>query len=163
MDRQIRLRGAFRIDEVFNYDEAPMVFGQGTPDSCVAACCKMLLNNEDIPEAYLRIAVNVVKNEGADLKDAQDALKLFDSSVRYGYKEQLSFNELKVAIEKGSAMVSIRTAIIGHGVHAVVVDGFESQMVLIRDPLPELLGSAYKISLDTFRQAWTGKAVILDP
>lgn len=159
---QARLRGAFTIDEVFPYDNAPTVFGQSTPDSCVAACCKMLLNDETIPEMYLRIAVNVVKDKGANLQDVPGALQIFDSSVSYRYQAKLFFDELIAATEKRPALVSIKTSIIGHGYHAVIVDGFDAQMVLIRDPLPELCGSAYKITRKTFKQAWTGKAVIFD-
>lgn len=162
LDSQIRLRGAFTIDKVFPYDQSPQIFGQGTADSCVAACCKMLLNNQTIPEAYLRIAVNVVKDQGANLQDVPNTLKIFDSSVSYRYKADLSLDELVIATEKGPAMISVKTSIIGHGYHAVIVDRVEAQMVLIRDPLPQGSGSAYKITLETFKQAWTGKAVILD-
>lgn len=156
------LRGVFTIDEEYAYDNHPILFGQFTADSCVAACCKMLLEDEHIPEAKIRVFVKVIKDEGADIEDAPDALKRLDPSVSYTYHKKLSLDELRAATEKGPVMISIQTSIIGHGYHAVIVDGFEGQLVLIRDPLPELEGSAYKITLETFKRAWRGKAVILD-
>lgn len=70
---------------------------------------------------------------------------------------------METATEKGPVMVSVKTPVIGVGSHAVIVDGLSRQMVLIRDPLPLGEGSAYKITLGRFKQAWTGKAVILNP
>ena len=160
-----RLRGAFMIDEVFDYDDAPTVFGQAYNDSCVAACCKMLLDDEGITavESRIRIVVKVVKDKGADLQDAPEALKVLGASLRYCYEENFSLDELETATSIGSVMVSVKTPIIGSGSHAVIVDGLSRQMVLIRDPLPLGEGSAYKITLARFKQAWTGEAVILNP
>lgn len=157
-----RLRGAFTIDEVFSYDGAPRVFGQAHWDSCVAACCKMLLNDKKIPESDIRVAVKVVKDEGASIRDAPDALKQLGASVGFRYETKLSLDELRVATSIGPAMISIKTPITGTSSHAVIVDAVSDNYVLIRDPLPQGEGSAYKITHATFQQAWKGKAVILD-
>jgi hypothetical protein len=157
-----RVRGAFTIDDIFPYHDAPTVFGQAKPDSCVAACCKMLLNDESLPESDIRVAVKVVRGEGADIRDIPEALIRLGASVSYRYEAKLSLDEFRAATEQGATVVSIKTLVTGHGIHAVMVDGFSGQMVLIRDPLPEWLGSAYKITTKTFTLAWTGEAVILD-
>lgn len=162
MNSKGRLRGAFTIDEVFDYNNAPRVFGQAYDDSCVAACCKMLLDDEKISEARIRVLVKVVKGKGADLKDAPDALKKLDASANYRYEVKLSLDELRTATSKGPVMVSVKTPVIGDGFHAVIVDGLSDKMVLIRDPLPEWQGSAYQVTHATFRQAWAGQAVIID-
>jgi filamentous hemagglutinin len=162
LDSKGRLRGAFTIDEVFDYDKAPRVFGQAYDDSCVAACCKMLLDDEKISEARIRVLVKVVKGKGADLKDVPVALKKLGASVSYHYEVKLSLDELRVATSKGPVMVSVKTSVIGDGSHAIIVDGFPDKMVLIRDPLPEWQGSAYQVTHATFTQAWTRKAVIID-
>lgn len=162
MISQGRVRGAFTIDEVFPYHNAPTVFGQGKPDSCVAACCKMLLNDENVPESDIRVAVKVVRGKGADIEDIPEALILLGASISYRYEAKLSFNEFRAATEQGPAVVSIKTLVTGHGIHAIIIDGFSDEMVLIRDPLPEFLGAAYHITTETFIQAWTGEAVILN-
>lgn len=155
--------GAFALEETFPYEEARNIVGQMTGSSCVAAACRMLLNDighEYIPEAYIRDATNVVQGEGTALSNASKALNLYDISA--DYKPQLSIDELQAATNNGAAIVSITTETTG-GSHALLVDGFEGNQVLIRDPLPEGQGSAYKVDIDTFTRAWTGKAVILNP
>ena len=161
-----RGEGAFGGDETVPYNTDLNIFGQMTRDSCIAASCRMILKEgESIPEAWVRIATKVDAGEGAFLRDVPDALRQFDEAADYIYKEALSFDELMAATEKGSAMVTLRTSVTGHGRHALVVDGFEDGMVLIRDPLPEGEGSAYKVTIETFRRAWedqsgNGKAII---
>lgn len=58
-----------------------------------------------------------------------------------------------------------------HKIHAVGVDGIENNLVLIRDPLPQGVGSTYKVPVDDFMKGWdipgmngeTRRAVLLTP
>lgn len=121
----------------------------------------MLENGAEIPEAYFRQLANVKVGEGTALSNSIPALKQYGVSA--SYKPNLSIEELRAATSNNrSAIVNVNTVISG-GVHAIVVDGIEDNLVLIRDPLPEGVGSAYKLPLETFQTAWTGKAIILTP
>ncbi len=116
--------------------------------------------SDDIPEAFLRDAAGVVKDEGAYLRDATNALAQYD--IASHYEPSLSPEELKSATENGAAIVSVSTPTT-NGKHALIIDGFEGDYALIRDPLPEEKGAAYKIKTEKFMNAWTGEAVIIKP
>ncbi|KJH69773.1 hypothetical protein [Aliterella atlantica] len=155
--------GAFSAEETLPYDPPSKVIGQLKPDSCVAASCRMAVydaTGDDIPEAYVREAAGVVKDEGAYLRDATNALAEYDIASRY--ESSLSPEELKSATENGAAIVSVSTPTTG-GRHALIVDGFEGDYALIRDPLPEGQGAAYKVRTEIFMNAWTREAVIIEP
>ena len=155
--------GAFATEETLPYDPPSKVIGQLKPDSCVAASCRMAVydsTTDDIPEAFLRDAAGVVKNEGAFLRDATNALAEHDIASRY--ESSLSPEELKSVTKNGAAIVAVSTPTT-NGKHALIVDGFEGDYTLIRDPLPEEKGAAYKIKTEKFMNAWTGEAVIIEP
>jgi hypothetical protein len=53
------------------------------------------------------------------------------------------------------------------GSHALLVDGIEgNDYVLVRDPLPELIGSAYKVPVKTFLNVWlkdgAGRGIVVE-
>lgn len=159
--------GVFATEETLPYAPPGKVVGQMKPDSCVAATCRMVIydsSSNDIPESYLRDATKVVEDEGTFLRDAVEALAYFGVPARY--ESSVSLEELKAVTENGPAIVSVATPTTG-GRHALIVNGFEDDYALIRDPLPEGQGSAYKVNTEVFMRAWTkgnatGQAVIIE-
>jgi hypothetical protein len=107
--------GAFATEHTLPYPEARNVFGQGTPDSCVAASCRMMLENGiEIPEIYFRQLTQVEMKEGTALSNSIPALKQFGVSA--SYKPSLSIEELRAATSNNkSAIVSVKTTISGGG------------------------------------------------
>lgn len=161
-ERRALGEGAFAAEETFPYPEAKNLFGQNREDSCVAACCRMLLKDRgrDVPEYLLRTAANVRPGEGASERDAEAGLRAFQ--VAASFKDKLSFEQLQAATSEDPALVFVRTSFT-NGLHAIIVDGFEGDRVKIRDPLPPGLGSAYRLAVITFIEAWNTNAVILNP
>jgi hypothetical protein len=68
--RSRRLRRArgwfFAAAETLPYEPRGAVIGQARPDSCVAACCRMLLNDAgiEVPEAFIRAALRIDQESG---------------------------------------------------------------------------------------------------
>jgi WXG100 family type VII secretion target len=152
--------GAFSDGQRLPYDPEGELIPQSYDGSCVASSCRMVLNDNgiEVPEAYVRDAANVDAIEGGYLKDVPDALNELGLDTTYTYEPNLTIDELGTATADGdSAIVSVRFP--GGGLHSVVVDGIEDDMVLIRDPA----GSTYKITVEDFLQQWDGKAVIPTP
>ncbi|MGH9836091.1 MAG: hypothetical protein ACREBD_15855 [Blastocatellia bacterium] len=151
--------GFFAAAETWPYQPSQLGFGpvsgQLKDDSCVAACVLTLLQNQgrdDLYEAMLRAALDI-QGEGALLSDAPHALLTFGSTVAWVYRDDLTLNDLKQALAKGPVIVALRRSSLGS--HALLIDGIEADSyALIRDPLPELTGSAYKVALETFLPAW---------
>jgi hypothetical protein len=140
----------------------------------------MILSDNGIflPEAYVREMANIDASAGIHIRDAVPGLNTIlensGVSARYVYSSSVSLEELRSATSRGSAVVDVRVpagTTGDHKIHAVIVDGIENNLVLIRDPLPEGAGSAYKISVDDFMKAWdvpgmngeTRRAVFLTP
>jgi ABC-type bacteriocin/lantibiotic exporter with double-glycine peptidase domain len=94
--------------------------------------------------------------DGGYLRDVPSALIKLGLDRPYTYETNLTIDELNAATEDGAAIVSVK--FLG-GLHAVVIDGIEDDMVLIRDPA----GSTYKITMRDFKQQWYGVAVIPAP
>ncbi len=140
--------------------------GQGRADSCVAACCRMLLSDHGIeqPEAFIRTALKL--EEGAFLSEAPRVLSEFGLKVPYRYCRDLATGDLEkvVGIATVVAYVSKPGQKIGH---AVLIDELSSQVVAVRDPLPEGVGRAYRLSLTDFLPYWLalktglGRAVVV--
>ncbi len=157
----MRAKGAgfFAAEKTWPYQPSQLglrpVSGQLKDDSCVAACVLTLLQSQgrdDLYEAMLRAALDI-QGEGALLSAAPYALQTFGSTIAWVYRDDLTLNDLKQALAKGPAIVALRRGNLGS--HALLVDGIDSDSyVLIRDPLPELTGSAYKIAMKTFLPAW---------
>lgn len=151
-----RGEGFFATEKTFPYHPKGCVIGQLTPESCVAACCRMLLRDsiEDVVEIYLRTALHTDKR-GANLSDVPDVLHLFGMKADYHYRTDLTIETLREATKKGAAIVAIKNE--NDDVHALIVDGIEDEYVLLRDPSPFGKGSAYKIALNNFVEVWLQK------
>jgi ABC-type bacteriocin/lantibiotic exporter with double-glycine peptidase domain len=149
--------GFFVETETLSYQPKGAVIGQMLEDSCIAAVCRMLLFDEkiDVPEVYLRIALRV-DEQGGYVSAIPQGLKNFAPQMQYSFRTDLTLDELRVAAEKKNAIVKVKSKnFIGY--HVVIVDGFQNDFVLVRDPLPLGIGSAYKIKLDVFVNAWLEK------
>jgi uncharacterized Zn-binding protein involved in type VI secretion len=151
--------GAFPTANTEPYDpvaSGKLLVGQNNDASCLAGSCKMLLNDEGIPEAYLRMALKIDEN-GGFMSDAPAALEQF-CMPDGKYHPKMSLTELQAATSKGSVIVSVESPIAPNGAHAIVVDGFENGFVLIRDPWPPGVGSAYKLPISDFKAAFFAAA-----
>jgi ABC-type bacteriocin/lantibiotic exporter with double-glycine peptidase domain len=111
----------------------------------------------DLPESYIRTAANIDAEAGGYLSDAPGALDQLGLNTPYVYETNITINELETATANGDpAIVSVNAAF---GPHAIVIDGIENDMVLIRDPA----GSKYEVSIENFLKLWNGKAVVPNP
>lgn len=160
----MRARGGF-YNQVETFPSTPtgIVLGQGTQDSCVAACCRMLLDDYYIvqPEAFLREALKI--DQGAYLSELPAVLGQFGLPLAMAYRNDLTIEELAAVVERAPAVVFVRSA--ASAGHALVVDEL-GELISIRDPLPQGRGSAYRIRRAVFELAWLraasgrGQAVI---
>jgi hypothetical protein len=84
----------------------------------------------------------------------------------YDYRTDLSFDDLRLALRRGAAIVRV----VGRqpdAAHVVIVEEADGQFVALRDPLPLATGSAYRVAVADFLAAWlsgesdSGRAVIM--
>lgn len=153
------------------YRPTGRLFGQIYDDSCVAACCRMLLDDEGqtLGEAMIRAAL-AANYEGAYLSVAATVLSKLSGIRGYVYQENLTLADLRSAASRGAVLVFLKEhPRTGFG-HAVIVDGFSSEYVCIRDPWPPAFGATYQVKQSEFETAWlvwaaddgfTGRAVVL--
>ena len=153
--------GGFPDGQRVEYEADGTLIEQSYRGSCVAASTRMILNDAgiEVPEAYVRGVADVDTIQGGYLSKVPDALnKLGLANPPYTFGTNLTIDDLTNATSTGdSAIVSINAPVAG--LHAVVVDGVENGMVLIRDPA----GSEYQVTIANFLKLWNGKAVIPTP
>ncbi len=144
----------FAAQETFGYTPAGVVYGQATPDSCVAACARMLLHDAGIhmAEAPLRELLNT-SAEGAFLQDLPKALLAVGLTRRLSYLRTLSLPGLRLAVTRGSVVCFVIRP--GQTGHALLVDELDAKLVRLRDPLPQSQGRAYSVRLTDFLAVWT--------
>jgi hypothetical protein len=154
-----RGEGAFALAETLPYSPAGKVFGQANEASCVAASIRMVLKNGDeVPEAWVRQAAKI-DDTGGKFSDAASALQQFGAGS-YRAVDKATVQTLETALAKGDPVIaSVKTDITG-GAHAVVVDAIRDGKVYIRDPYPPGVGSSYAVSIEDFKAAFTGRAVL---
>lgn len=148
----------FSFTETFPYHTDKTVLGQNTLDSCVAAICRMILadNGIEVSEYHLRNDLKI-DTEGASLQDIPEVLRLYGLRENYQFTRNLTLDDLREFTITDSVFVNLRKPNQRIG-HAVVIDGFEKiegeLYVLVRDSLPLMLGTAYKIKAKTFWLFW---------
>ena len=155
-----RAKGFFAAFETGGYLPAGCLLGQETPDSCAAACCRMLLvdyltnasGNYEFAESFLRDALKT-SLKGTSLTIIADVLDDLGMPLRYVYREKLSLTELLRAVQRAPA-VSFIKAENDDDYHAVLVDRITDEAVYLRDPLPTGRGTAYRIALSLFLTYW---------
>lgn len=156
----------FTTVEIFPYEPRGVVLGQSRADSCVAACCRMLLQDHGIEIAEAFISHELELNEGAFVSRLPEILRSFGLDRHYVYRHDLTFDELKAAVERGTAVVFVKMSGALDG-HALVVEDITDNLIAVRDPLPEGEGKAYRAHLADFLRFWIrpktgrGQAVIV--
>jgi hypothetical protein len=149
-----RARGYFFASvPTFPYRPRGVVFGQNRPDSCVAACCRMLLHDQgiEIAESYIRDALQI--NSGSYVSQIPETLQAFELAIQYQYRNNLTIAGLTDAVKYGVAAAFVKTPNALDG-HALLVDEIRDGLVAVRDPLPEGEGRAYKVSVSNFLKFW---------
>lgn len=155
----------FAAQETFPYTPAGVVYGQRTPDSCVAACARMLLHDAglQIPEIHLRELLRVSRR-GAYLSDLPATLRTAGLKQQAVYQARLPLAKLQDSLQRGPVAVFVAR---GGFAHVLLLDGLDADFASLRDPLPEGEGRAYKVKLQDFLAVWargkkgTGAAVIM--
>ena len=153
---RLKGEGAFASAKTHPYQPKGRVEGQLTETSCVAASCRMLLQDHgtNVVETHLREAL-ATDELGARISDAPAVLRQFGLPRPYTYRDDLAMADLQEATKRGAAIVFLKVPKLG--AHALLVDGIEDDLVLIRDSLPIGRGAAYKVSATDFQKAWLHK------
>ena len=140
---------------VGEYDPKGLVVGQEVGSSCVAAACRMLLNDANITETAIRDLLDG-ESRGNYIENAVDALREYGKQD-YVHVSPITLPDLQKALEKGPVIVSVRPPGFDFN-HAIVVDGIEGGSFQVRDPLPGQYesgdGSAYSIQIGKIWDYW---------
>jgi hypothetical protein len=170
---QARGDGFFTRAETLPYQPFDEVIGQVYEDSCVAACCRMWLNDQGIDESEVSIRAALdVRGLGTNLSRVPAAMEQFSSAVQHEFRNDLALDDLQLALSRGSVMVFLKEAPQIRDGHSLLVDAIEEdEWVAVRDPWPPGCGSAYTVHLDSFLRSWllpndelgreTGRAVVV--
>ncbi|GHO48680.1 RHS repeat-associated core domain-containing protein [Ktedonospora formicarum] len=136
------------------------VFPQEAEGTCVAASCRMLLNdnNFSLTEKTVQTYTGTDSQFGGGMENVPNALSKIGVRIPYSFMRNATIADLQAATGTGnSAIVSIRAGLIG--THAIVLDGFdELGNALVRDPYP--YQGAYGIPMEQFMDLFTGRAVV---
>ncbi|MBI1763685.1 MAG: hypothetical protein HYR56_19845 [Acidobacteria bacterium] len=143
----------FAALEVQPYQPNGVLFGQYLPDSCVAACCRMLLVDAGVTVSEAELRTWLDDEKGAFISRVPSVLQQFGLSAIHQYRNDLSFDELRQAVTTGPALVFVTKPRSKAG-HALLVDQIKDGLVAIRDPLPELEGKAYRVGVSEFLTFW---------
>lgn len=143
----------FEESEQSIYQTPRELIPQFNDDSCVAACVRMLLADFgiDAAESYLASALEI--SNGSLLSKAPQILEDFGLPQKYQWRKNLTLADLSVALQTGSAIVSVkrRGAIFGH---ALVVDAIFNDEIRLRDPLPKNQGKSYAVAVEKFSEVF---------
>lgn len=147
--------GFFARIDTRPYHPRGAVVGQVYHDSCVAACCRMLLRDQGriVGETMIRAAL-MADDKGAYLSAAVTALSRLGAEVSYVYCPELDVPGLRAAVGRGPAIVFLKDDPQDDVGHVVIVDEFKDDYVCIRDPWPLASGAAYAVSLAGFERVW---------
>jgi ABC-type bacteriocin/lantibiotic exporter with double-glycine peptidase domain len=160
MKRQRVRGGIFAANSTAPYLPRGVLLGQQRPESCVPACCRMLLfdflpdarGDHHYSESSLRSTFHT-NEQGSSLAMIVDVLRSNSIPLPYRYSHDVTAQHLQAATRTHPAVVIVRKR--GYpGGHALIVDGMDEASVLLRDPLPESEGSAYALPLSDFLLAW---------
>ena len=149
-----KARGCFfAAFEIFLYEPRGVILGQYKQDSCVAACCRMLLADQgiELPESDIRAVLEV--DGGAYISTLPEALRLCGLTITYQYRNDLTIDDLRLALQRGPAVAFVARPREKAG-HALLIEKITERRVCLRDPLPELEGKAYQVALIDFLPLW---------
>ncbi len=148
-----KAKGWFFHDvETFPVVARGALYGQMNPDSCVAACARMIAADAgiEIPESYLRGLLKI--EDGGYLSDLPNALQAMGLPSHYEYRRDLTFAALRETVQLGSVVAYLKN-VQGSG-HAVVLEAITDDFVTVRDPLPRGEGRAYQVRHEDFLRFW---------
>jgi hypothetical protein len=151
---------SFPKENLRPYKPKRLLVGQEASYSCVAASCRMILNNIKIQEESLFKALNM-GNSGISIENAVAVLK----NYKYVNDGPL-YTSLIQGLERGPAIISVRTPYTNPN-HAIVIDSMIEEAgahwLNVRDPLPFKSGSAYsiKVSGDFWEKHWFRKGILI--
>lgn len=152
--------GFFAAAETMPYQPRGILLGQETEDSCVAACCRMLLlddlidaqDNYVFSESFLRTALDT-SEDGATISLIPAVLREFGAVKSYAYHKNLTLEDLQASI-KLSPVIALIIAAAADEFHALIVEEIADDFIAVRDPLPVGVGSAYWVRLSLFLKHW---------
>jgi hypothetical protein len=140
--------------KLYPYDPPGALLKQALPDSCVAAACRMKLNDlgVEVPEAYLRADLGYVSKEGISFRNVPNALAIPENGAIQSVfsRDSMRLGGLRDSINSNGA------AIANVNGHAVVVDGISGGMVKVRDPW----NGAYEVGVRDFLRGWQNNSRI---
>ncbi len=166
-----KAKGSFFADKAtLPYTAKGVIRAQATAESCVPAVCRMLIFDrfpeleEDLSfsETYLRSFLQT-DADGSAVAAIPAALRLA-GITDYEYRADLTWEQLRQAVARGSAVASVQGKF---GRHVLIVEEITAEHVALRDSLPDQQGSSYLIGIENFRAVWQsqktarGSAVIV--
>jgi hypothetical protein len=142
------------------YSISRILVDQMEGGSCVGSCGKMLLADKgiDIPEAYIRNMLGIDAS-GTSVRNLQKLVDEMPELSGATVRANAAVSDVVELAANGPVAVNITHST--YGSHAVIVDGIQDGRVLIRDPLPEGLGSSYSMDLADFEGLFGGSIVAL--
>lgn len=153
--------GLFGGATLGTYTPKSSVFGQAFDFSCAAASCKMAAGLSDVPESYIRQAIQT-DTGGTWLSKIPDGLQQLGFSGTATYAKEATVASIESATNGGASVIANVTTESG-GIHAIVVDSIKGGVAYVRDPWPLGVGSAYSVPVDALGKALTGHVVTIHP
>lgn len=153
--------GVFAGAQLGTYTPKSSVFGQAYDFSCVAASCKMAAGLSDVPESYIRQAIQT-DTSGTSLSNIPAGLQQLGFTGTATYAKNATVASIESATESGASVIANVTTESG-GIHAIVVDSVKGGVANIRDPWPLGVGSTYSVPVDALGKALTGSVVVIHP
>jgi filamentous hemagglutinin len=152
--------GLFSTNDLKPYSPSNnTLLGQANDVSCAAASCRMAANLHDVPEAYIRQAIQTDLT-GTVLSNIPSGLKNLGFEGAATYSATMTTETIATATKNGaSVIVNVRTET--GGVHAIVVDSIKDGVVYIKDPWPVGIGSSYAVPVNSLKSVLTGKGVVI--
>ena len=157
--------------EIYPYESKRKIYGQAEESSCVAAACRMLINDStgvEVPEPILRNFINSDLKKGTVLSkvpkgiDELKETKYFDiNHIRASYHDGITVKDLENSLKNGVG-ISVQVGGKHNGYYALVIDKIKDSKVYIRDPWPRGSGASYSISVEDFSGHFTGKTLMFD-
>jgi ABC-type bacteriocin/lantibiotic exporter with double-glycine peptidase domain len=152
------LRGALDVEE---YSSAGKLFGQETANTCVAASCRMVLDDLGVTASESQIASTLPINiDGVGIQHVPSALEKFGvEGAKFNAGSQIV--DLEQALANGNKVIA-GTNIPGMGPHAMVVDAIQDGKVFLRNPSPVGIGDSLGLKIKDFQDIWkSGRNVVI--
>ncbi|MEX3922020.1 hemagglutinin repeat-containing protein [Paraburkholderia sp. BR10872] len=153
--------GVFAGAQLGTYTPKSSIFGQAYDFSCVAASCKMAAGLSDVPESYIRQAIQT-DTSGTSLSNIPGGLQQLGFTGTATYSKNATVASIESATDSGASVIANVTTESG-GIHAIVVDSVNGGVANIRDPWPLGVGSTYSVPADALGKALTGSVVVIHP